>query len=204
MTKPTTQHQSHRSWITIITLLRPQPTFTASTLASQHRQTASAGVSQTRNLCRITHRSIRRFVFSSRHRKRITFGAESSPMVDGQDFAQPSWNSFSQDTSFLAPTAQQQYIDQSSYRSHKRLSSSSSTGSAGPDSPFTQSSTYPHIVDPDSPSVHSAHLDSYDGSYANAGQFSKPTFLRRCRKSATSLSIRPSRTSAFKGTMQFR
>ena len=98
------------------------------------------------------------------------------PMVDGQDFVQPSWNSFSQDTSYLAPTAQQQYIDQSSYRSHKRLSSSSSTGSAGPDSPFTQSSTYPHIVDPDSPSVHSAHLDSYDGSYANAGQYSKPTF----------------------------
>ena len=98
------------------------------------------------------------------------------PMVDGHDFAQPSWNSFPPDTSYLAPNAQQQYNDQTSYRSHKRLSSSSSIGSAGPDSPFTQSSTYPHIVDPDSQSVHSAHLDSFDGSYSNAAQYSKPTF----------------------------
>ncbi|KAL2056375.1 hypothetical protein ABVK25_003398 [Lepraria finkii] len=98
------------------------------------------------------------------------------PMVDGHDFAQPSWNSFPPDTSYLAPNVQQQYNDQTSYYSHKRLSSSSSIGSAGPDSPFTQSSTYPHIVDPDSQSVHSAHLDSFDGSYSNAGQYSKPTF----------------------------
>lgn len=126
------------------------------------------------------------------------------PMVDGHDFAQPSWNSFPPDTSYLAPNVQQQYNDQTSYYSHKRLSSSSSIGSAGPDSPFTQSSTYPHIVDPDSQSVHSAHLDSFDGSYSNAGQHSKPTFLRRCRRPATTPSTRPSRIPTFKGTMQSR
>ena len=97
------------------------------------------------------------------------------PMVDGTDFAQPSWHI--QDTSYLAPNAQQQYSDSTNYRNqHKRLSSSSSIGSAGPDSPYIHPSTYPHIVDPDSQSVHSAHLDSFDGSYSSTGQYSKPTF----------------------------
>ena len=96
------------------------------------------------------------------------------PMIDENDFAQSSWNHF-QESTYLAPNAQQQFPVQN-YRTHKRAPSNSSIGSAGPDSPYTQSSVYPQIVDSDAQSVHSAHLDSYDASYSNAGQYSKPTF----------------------------
>ena len=96
------------------------------------------------------------------------------PMIDENDFAQSSWNQFPEST-YLAPNAQQQFPLQN-YRTHKRAPSNSSIGSAGPDSPYTQSSVYPQIVDSDAQSVHSAHLESYDGSYSSAGQYTKPTF----------------------------
>ena len=96
------------------------------------------------------------------------------PMIDESDFAQSSWNQF-QESQYLAPSPQQQFLPQG-YRTHKRAPSNSSIGSAGPDSPYTQSSAYPQIVDSDAQSVHSAHLDSYDASYSSAAQYSKPTF----------------------------
>ena len=96
------------------------------------------------------------------------------PMIDENDFAQSSWNQF-QESTYLAPNAQQQFPLQN-YRTHKRAPSNSSIGSTGPDSPYTQSSVYPQIVDSDAQSVHSAHLESYDGSYSSGGQYSKPTF----------------------------
>ncbi len=96
------------------------------------------------------------------------------PMIDENDFAQPSWTHF-QESTYLAPNAQQQF-PLTDYRTHKRAPSNSSIGSAGPDSPYTQSSAYPQIVDSDAQSVHSAHLESYDGSYSSGGQYSKPTF----------------------------
>jgi 26S proteasome regulatory subunit N4 len=94
------------------------------------------------------------------------------PMIDENDFAQPSWSTY-QDSSYLATNAQQQY-NPASYRDHKRLSSGSSVGSGGPDSPYTGSSAYPQIVDPDNQSIHSAHFgDSFDGAFT---QFPKPEF----------------------------
>ena len=95
------------------------------------------------------------------------------PMIDENDFAPSSWNHF-QESTYLAPNAQQQFSLQS-YRTHKRAPSNSSIGSAGPASPYTQSSVYPQIVDSDAQSPHSAHLE-YDTSYSTAGQYSKPTF----------------------------
>ena len=97
------------------------------------------------------------------------------PMIDESDYTQSSWNQFQESQQYLAPSPQQQFLPQG-YRTHKRAPSNSSIGSAGPDSPYTQSSAYPQIVDSDAQSVHSAHLDSYDASYSSATQYSKPTF----------------------------
>ncbi len=94
-------------------------------------------------------------------------------LPDETDYSSVPWSH--QDPSYLAPNVQQQFTP-TSYRSHKRFSSESSVGSAGPDSPYPHSSIYPHIVDPDSQSVQSAHLDSFDGSYLSIAQYSKPNF----------------------------
>ena len=94
------------------------------------------------------------------------------PLVtDDGDGQQPPWNY--QDAAYLVPNVQQQYTP-TSYRSHKRLSSGSSIASTGPDSPYTQSSTYPHIVDSDSQSIHSAHFDPFENSTPSGIQYSKP------------------------------
>ena len=102
------------------------------------------------------------------------------PMSEGSNWVQPSWNSLP-DSAFLSPqvsqASQQQYNSPQNFRSHKRVSSDSSVGSVGPDSPYTQSSVYPHIVDPDSHSTSSPHLDPYDASYHQAQQFAKPLYL---------------------------
>lgn len=61
----------------------------------------------------------------------------------------------------LAPQFQQHPLP--SYIRHKRFSSGSSVGSVGPDSPYTQTTAYPYIVDPDgSPQ----HLEPFDGAYS--------------------------------------
>jgi len=107
--------------------------------------------------------------------------ATSPPLLtDETDYSSAPWTY--QDASYLAPNIQQQYTP-SSYRSHKRLSSTSSVGSTGPDSPYTHSSIYPHIVDPDSQSVQSAHLDFFDGSFSSVGQYSKPNFATSAQNS---------------------
>lgn len=93
-------------------------------------------------------------------------------MIDENDFAQPSWSTY-QDSSYLAAHAPQQY-NSSSYRQHKRLSSGSSVASGGPDSPYTVSPTYPHIVDPDNQSINSAQYESFDGVFT---LFPKPSFV---------------------------
>ena len=96
------------------------------------------------------------------------------PMVE--DFSQQSWNNTYPDNSYLLPSPQQSYNPSVSYRSHKRLPSDSSVASLGPDSPYTQSSTYPRIVDPDAQSIHSAHLETWDHPYSNIGQYPKPAY----------------------------
>lgn len=93
--------------------------------------------------------------------------ATPPPLVtDESDFSQSAWNY--QDASYLIPSVHAQFAP-TSYRSHKRLSSGSSIASGGPDSPYTHTSAYPQIVDPDTPTIHSVHLESFDG----AGQFSE-------------------------------
>lgn len=95
------------------------------------------------------------------------------PMSEGSYYPQ-AWNTYQP---YLSPhTTQQQDNSNASYRSHKRVSSGSSVGSAGPNSPYTQSSVYPHIVDTDTQSAQSPHLDSFDGAYAPGAQYSKPLF----------------------------
>ena len=64
----------------------------------------------------------------------------------------------------LSPRGQQQH-SVPSYRSHKRFSSGSSVGSAGPDSPYTQTLANPYIVDSDSVSGASPRLEALDNAY---------------------------------------
>ena len=119
--------------------------------------------------------------------------ATPPPMSEGSNWVQPSWNSF-HDQAYLNPQAsqasqasQQQFNTAQSFRSHKRVSSDSSVGSAGPDSPYTQSSVYPHIVDPDTHPASSPHLDPYDATYQQAPQFAKPLYYTATNALSASL-----------------
>ena len=98
------------------------------------------------------------------------------PMVE--DFSQQSWNNTYPDNAYLAPSPQHQYNPSLSYRAHKRLPSDSSVASLGPDSPYTQSTTYPRIVDPDVQSIHSAHLESWEQPSSNINQYPKSAFAQ--------------------------
>lgn len=93
----------------------------------------------------------------------------SSTLDEGQQLAHhslPHWAPV--EANLLLPMAGGQ--PQASYRRyrgyHKRLSSGSSIGSAGPDSPYS----HPHIVDP---STSSPHLECFDGMCSGAGQVAK-------------------------------
>ena len=67
----------------------------------------------------------------------------------------------------LTPQYQQQ-SNLSSYNiRHKRFSSGSSVGSVGPDSPYTQTTAYPYIVDPDAINASAPHLEPFDGAYSS-------------------------------------
>ena len=98
------------------------------------------------------------------------------PMVE--DLSQQSWNNAFSDNPYLGPSPQQQYNPSLSYRSHKRLPSDSSVASAGPDSPYIPSTSYPQIVDPEVQSINSAHLEGWDPSSSGIGQYSKPGFAQ--------------------------
>ena len=97
------------------------------------------------------------------------------PMIEENDLSQSAWNTYP-DSSYLSPRPHQSYNPLAYRSTHKRVSSASSIGSTGPDSPYTQSSSYPQIVDPETQSVQSAHLESFDGSFSNVGNFPKPTY----------------------------
>ena len=105
--------------------------------------------------------------------------ATPPPLVaDDGELSSSAWNYHG--ASYLAPN-QQQHFTPSTYRSHKRLSSGSSVGSTGPDSPYTQPSLYPHIVDPDT-----THLENFDGSFSTVGQFAKPHYPTTAQHSDSS------------------
>lgn len=99
----------------------------------------------------------------------------SPPPMSAGSHQPQAWNNL-QDWSHLSPhiQQQQQQYSQPGFSAHKRLSSESSIGSAGPASPYTQSATYPHIVDTETQSVNSPHFESFDNSFASATQFAKP------------------------------
>lgn len=59
---------------------------------------------------------------------------------------------------------------------NKRLSLGSSVGSSGPESPYTQSSSYPPTLDQDSSSASSPHYESLDVGFPGIGQMSKSSF----------------------------
>ena len=92
--------------------------------------------------------------------------------IDDGEFSHSAWNI--PNTSYLSANTQQQ-VSLAHNRTHKRVSSASSIASSAPDSPYTQPSTYPHphIVDSDTQSVHSAHFEPFDGSFA---QYTKQGF----------------------------
>lgn len=94
------------------------------------------------------------------------------PMSAGSQQPQ-AWNTL-QEWSHLSPHTQQQQYPQPLYPTHKRLSSESSIGSAGPASPYTQPAAFPHIVDTETQSVNSPHFESFDNSYSSAAHFVKP------------------------------
>ncbi|MDI1487454.1 MAG: hypothetical protein OHK93_006724 [Ramalina farinacea] len=99
------------------------------------------------------------------------------PMSEGSNWVQSTWDNFA-DQTYLSPQASQaQHHSQQGFRAHKRLSSDSSIGSTGPDSPYNQSSVYhPHIVDPDTASNSSPQLEPYDITYQEAQQGAKALF----------------------------
>lgn len=100
----------------------------------------------------------------------------SSPMLATTQLAQhPQQWAQNFESTLLLPFPERHLSINPGYRAfHKRFSSSSSIGSAGPDSPYTQTSLYPRIVDIDSSLTSSPHLDSCDGAYSGAGQPAKP------------------------------
>ena len=91
------------------------------------------------------------------------------PMVE---CSSNSWENFDQ-SAHLSPHALQQYSINRRFPTHKRISSDSSIGSIGPDSPYTNTLAYPQIVDSDSASVASGQLDSYDTGYPSSGHYPK-------------------------------
>lgn len=101
-----------------------------------------------------------------------------SPMLGESALPRTSWNQFDNSNSnHLSPQTAQRPSHNLHYRSHKRLSSGSSIASAGPDSPYTSTTAYPHIVDLDSTHLSSPPLESYDSEYSALVQSSKPLFL---------------------------
>lgn len=92
------------------------------------------------------------------------YGAPSS-MPDNYSAPEANWD-FANNY-HLSPQLQQQHSSPA-YRTHKRFSSGSTIGSAGPDSPYTntQGLVYPYIVDPDSVTGASQQLEPFDGAYS--------------------------------------
>ncbi|KAG8528210.1 uncharacterized protein KY384_007127 [Bacidia gigantensis] len=98
------------------------------------------------------------------------------PMSGGSNFAHNTWPNFSEQ-GYLSQQTPQQFHTPQGFRTHKRLSSGSSVASTGPASPYTQSSTYPQIVDTETHSASSPHLDPYDTSYQHPHQFEKQVYF---------------------------
>ena len=95
------------------------------------------------------------------------------PQQQGWSSQPLNWSQFN-NNNFNDPSNPQHHR-KIAFRSHKRLSSGSSTGSAGPDSPYTQTSDYPHIVDTDTNSANSPHtFETFDNFYTTGEQFAKP------------------------------
>ena len=100
-----------------------------------------------------------------------------SPMLEESALPRTTWNQFDNSSpNHLSPQTAQRPSNSLHYRSHKRVSSGSSTASAGPDSPYTSTSAYPQIVDLDSTHFSSPPLESYDGEYPVLTLSSKPLF----------------------------
>jgi 26S proteasome regulatory subunit N4 len=63
---------------------------------------------------------------------------------------------------------------QGQHSSHKRHSSGSSIASPGPASPFTPTTSYPHIIDPESQLYSPSALETFDQSAHASAAYSKP------------------------------
>ena len=101
--------------------------------------------------------------------------ATPPPMHAGGNWAPAQW-SHSQDQGYLSPTGTAQTVNT---HGHKRLSSESSVASTGPDSPYTQSSSYPHIVDSDTLPSSSPQIDTFDTSFQQNSPFEKPLYYQQ-------------------------
>lgn len=106
-----------------------------------------------------------------------TSESSPSPMLEESALPRTTWNQFENPSpNHLSPQTAQRPSNSLHYRSHKRVSSGSSTTSAGPDSPYTSTSAYPQIVDLDSTHLSSPPLESYDGEYSALTLSSKQLF----------------------------
>ena len=95
----------------------------------------------------------------------ISASSTPPPMHEGGSWGQTLWPN-TQDNAYLSPRSTQSLnTPPQTFRGHKRLPSESSIGSTGPDSPYTQTSAYPQIVDPDTHSNPSPRLEAFDTSY---------------------------------------
>ncbi|MCJ1229952.1 hypothetical protein MMC12_006623 [Toensbergia leucococca] len=94
-------------------------------------------------------------------------------MLEETPASRTSWDHFGSQSHLSPHTVHHPFDTQTSRSSHKRASSGSSVASGGPASPYTPTSTFPQIVDSDSP-LASSHLDFLDGAFSATGLYSKP------------------------------
>ena len=97
------------------------------------------------------------------------------PPMNAGSYQPQTWNQSQnlQNWAHLNPNHSQHHR-KVAFRSHKRLSSGSSTTSAGPDSPFTQTSDYPQIVDSETHSTNSpANFEGLEPFYTSVEQYTK-------------------------------
>lgn len=79
-------------------------------------------------------------------------------------------------TRMRQPAHRQELAQLDHQQFNKRLSLESSVGSTGPNSPYSQSSSYPPTLDQDSSSASSPRHETLDIGYSGAGQPPKPLF----------------------------
>ncbi|KAL9120317.1 MAG: hypothetical protein Q9187_003127 [Circinaria calcarea] len=101
--------------------------------------------------------------------------ANYAPGLDDCHLHQPPWISFTPNTHRLNPPAtRQQLPPHRNQLSHKRNSSASTIGSVGPPSPSTPTTTFPRVLDSESPSSSTPEFEKFQRAHFSGNSHSKP------------------------------